>query len=206
MSWWYEFSIHFQLYEHHTKLMGWTWPPPCTVCCHPSNARWDFLFLFFSRHNVNTLLAPCYNILAALQLPYFPLSFSSLTANTSVKGWTITQCSLLCQDDFKQVQIPERLGLTPTQACYCLWFCVLCCFFSHLCVCVWDGCQWCKQWMSPVSGGITLKPSHAYRPRRAFLNQWTAPERPFQHKLKQGHLTEIQVCERATQRGRGVGR
>lgn len=55
--------------------------------------------------------------------------------------------------------------------------------------------------MSPVSGGITLKRSHAYKPRRAFLNQWTGPERPFQHTLKQGHLTEMQVCGRATRRG-----
>ena len=55
--------------------------------------------------------------------------------------------------------------------------------------------------MSPVSGGITLKLSHAYRPRRAFLNQWTGPERPFQHTLRQGHLTEIQVGGRATRRG-----
>lgn len=55
--------------------------------------------------------------------------------------------------------------------------------------------------MSPVSGGITLKRSHAYRPGRAFLNQWTGPERPFQHTLKQGHLTEMQVCGSATRRG-----
>ena len=73
--------------------------------------------------------------------------------------------------------------------------------FSLLCVCVWEGCQWCKQWMSPVSGGITLKLSHAYRPRRAFLNQWTGLEQPFQHTLRQGHLTEIQVGGRATRRG-----
>lgn len=62
--------------------------------------------------------------------------------------------------------------------------------------------------MSPVSGGITLKRSHAYRPRRAFLNQWTGPGRPFQHTLKQGHLTEIQVCGESDMKrgGRGVGR
>lgn len=67
------------------------------------------------------------------------------------------------------------------------------------------GCQWSKQRMSPVSGGITLKRSHAWRPRRAFLNHWTGPGRPFQHTLKQGHLTETQVCGRATCGGEAQG-
>lgn len=52
--------------------------------------------------------------------------------------------------------------------------------------------------------GTTLKCSHAYEPMRASLNQQTGLEQYFQHILKQGHLTEIQVCGRVTSTTRGV--
>lgn len=52
--------------------------------------------------------------------------------------------------------------------------------------------------------GVTLKCSHAYGARRAFLNQQAGPEQCFQHILKQGHLAGMQVCVRETQGGEEV--
>lgn len=57
-----QFSNLFQLYEHHTNLIGWTWTTSLYSMLPSIKYLLGFFFLlfllFFPRHNVYTLLAP----------------------------------------------------------------------------------------------------------------------------------------------------
>lgn len=108
-----------------------------------------FLFLYLLLY---TLLAALNSIWLHCSCPVSPpvFFFINQKKNQQSKGRSFTRCSLLCQVDFKQVQLPEQWGLTPTQPYYCLWFCV---FVVFLCVYVKERgvsgvnseCPWCLE-------------------------------------------------------------
>lgn len=129
-----------------------------SICCPATSNDFSSFFIFFftlcwQHQLVFWLCCSC---------PVSPPVFFFINQKNRSKGRSITRCSLLCQVDFKQVQLPERWGLTPTQPCYCLWFCV---FVVFLCVYVKERgvssvnseCPWCLEvlhWSSAMHRGL----------------------------------------------------
>lgn len=108
------FKVVFKSVSIHniTDRIHWTSLTPCAA---KHQMLFFSLFIFFTLcWQYQKAFWPC------CSCPIFLLSFSSLSIKHKCKGRSITQCSLLCHADFKQVHIPKQLGLTPTQPCYCL--------------------------------------------------------------------------------------
>lgn len=98
-----QFSNLIRLYEHHTRLMGRAEPPPFTVCGHPSNDC-IYLFIYFPFPRVACTL--CWHPklrFGSVAVALFSSLLFLINCKHKCRGWSVTQCSLLCQDDFKQV-------------------------------------------------------------------------------------------------------